>query len=76
MAADIRDCANMCDAFAKQQPLLKVLKAHHWHKILVSAVRKMAMRKSEMQFALALHAALAVESRNAAELAVSSTDQR
>ncbi|KAJ3543517.1 hypothetical protein NM688_g5844 [Phlebia brevispora] len=61
-AEDIKECANVCDTYAKKRLLVKVLKGQVWEAKLVTWVGTFTKRKDEFQFALSIHTASAVDS--------------
>lgn len=61
-AADIKACANVCDTYGKKRLLVKVLKGQVWEARLVEWVGTFTKRKSEFEFALAMHTARTVDS--------------
>ena len=60
-AADIKACANVCDTYTKKRLLVKVLKGQIWEGKLVEWIEKFTSRKTEFEFALAIHTARAVD---------------
>ncbi|KAH8097003.1 hypothetical protein BXZ70DRAFT_943874 [Cristinia sonorae] len=80
MTSDIRHCANICDVFAKQRELVKVLKQQEWHGKLLDIVDKFTQRRAALQYAVGVHSAQTDEERkasvDAAQLTSSSYSQR
>ncbi|KAK7678018.1 hypothetical protein QCA50_018958 [Cerrena zonata] len=72
-AVDIKDCANVCDTFARKGPLIRILKGSVWERRLVSFIGRFEKRRTQFQQALATHTALVVES---IELTVKAIDAR
>ncbi|KAL1940585.1 hypothetical protein VTO73DRAFT_8020 [Trametes versicolor] len=56
-AQNIKDCANFCDTFLKKRLIVKVLKGPAWAEKLSGFVKTFTERKSDFQFALAMHTA-------------------
>lgn len=56
-AQNIKDCANFCDTFLKKRLIVKVLKGPAWAEKLSGYVKTFTERKSDFQFALAMHTA-------------------
>ena len=61
---EIRDCANLCDAYRKQRLLVKVLKGPAWVSRLTESAEVLARRRAEFEFALAMHTAANVDHAN------------
>ena len=61
-ARDLKDCANVCDTYAKKRLLVRVLKGQIWDAKLVEWIGKFTTRKAEFEFALSVHTARAVDS--------------
>ncbi|CAL1709434.1 unnamed protein product [Somion occarium] len=61
-AADIKDCANVCDTFARKGPLIRALKGAVWEGRLVAFIKRFDKRRSEFEEALAIHTAWVVDS--------------
>ena len=59
-AKDIKDCANFCDTFVKKKLLVKVFKGPVWAEKLTGFVKVFSDRKTDFQFALAMHTANSV----------------
>ena len=72
-ASDIKACANACDTYTKKHLLVKVLKGQVWEGKLVTWIETFTKRKSEFEFALAMHTARAVD---AVKLTVEAMDAK
>lgn len=72
-AVDIKDCANVCDTFARKGPLIRILKGNVWEVRLIAFIKRFDKRRSEFQQALTAHTALVVDS---IEQAVKAIDAR
>ncbi|KAL1952244.1 hypothetical protein VTO73DRAFT_1393 [Trametes versicolor] len=59
-AEDIKQCANLCDAFLKSKLLLRVLKGPLWAERFAASMERFARRKEEYSLALAMHTASTV----------------
>ncbi|KAI0662489.1 hypothetical protein C8Q70DRAFT_909094 [Cubamyces menziesii] len=59
-AEDIKQCANLCDAFLKSKLLLRVLKGPLWAERFASSMARFARRKEEYNQALGMHTASTV----------------
>ncbi|PIL29997.1 hypothetical protein GSI_07908 [Ganoderma sinense ZZ0214-1] len=55
MEQDIRECANVCDTYAKTGILHKVLRGSRWDDVLQIYVRRFSKRRADIEFALAVH---------------------
>lgn len=60
-AADIRECANLCDTYYSKKLLVKVLKAPAWEAKLAEFLDRFAQRRSDFEFALSIHSTKTVE---------------
>ncbi|THH29709.1 hypothetical protein EUX98_g4473 [Antrodiella citrinella] len=60
-AADIKDCANTCDTYAKKRLVVKVLKSPVWESKLVGFIAVFTKRRGQFEEALAIHTARAVD---------------
>ena len=56
-ANDIKECANVCDAFLKKRLLVKVFRGPIWAERLAAFVQVFEDRKADFQFALTMHTA-------------------
>ncbi|KAI0656679.1 hypothetical protein C8Q70DRAFT_329793 [Cubamyces menziesii] len=63
-ADDIKDCANVCDAYAKKKLIVKVLKSSSWDDKFKSYVTLFADRRKAFTFALEMHVGKAVDDAN------------
>ena len=54
-ATDIKKCANICDAYLKKKPVVKVLTGHKWDAILCRFSGAFHERRAEFEFALSVH---------------------
>ena len=60
-AADLKECANVCDTYTKKRLLVRVLKGQIWQAKLVDWIAKFTSRKADFEFALSVHTARAVD---------------
>ena len=60
-AADIKECANVCDTYSKKRLLVKVLKGHSWDEKLQGYIQLFANRKAEITHLVTLHTGVAVD---------------
>ncbi|KAJ6610468.1 hypothetical protein B0H10DRAFT_411247 [Mycena sp. CBHHK59/15] len=74
-ADDIKACANACDTYSKKKLVVKVLKGPIWEGKLVKFVGIFTKRRSEFEFALAIHTSLGVDAANRALGTVDQTTQ-
>ncbi|KAI0325484.1 hypothetical protein GY45DRAFT_240808 [Cubamyces sp. BRFM 1775] len=63
-ADDIKDCANVCDAYAKKKLIVKVLKSSSWDDKFKGFVTLFADRRKAFTFALEMHVGKAVDDAN------------
>ncbi|KAJ7628556.1 hypothetical protein FB45DRAFT_40380 [Roridomyces roridus] len=63
-ADDIKACANACDTYTKKKMVVKILKGPQWEGILVKFAGSFTKRRSEFEFALAIHTARGVDQAN------------
>ena len=61
MEQDIRECANVCDAYAKTKLLHKVLRGSRWEDELKIYVRRFSKRRADIEFALAVHLGINID---------------
>ncbi|CCM04671.1 uncharacterized protein FIBRA_06857 [Fibroporia radiculosa] len=60
-ADDIKKCGNTCDAYSKMSVIAKVLKGPLWDGVFVNWVKLFSQRRSEFEFALAVHMARKID---------------
>lgn len=60
-AQDIKDCANVCDAWMKKKVLMKVLVGPAWEGKLAGFSATFNSRRMQFEFALQIHTASAVD---------------
>ena len=63
-AADIKECANACDAYAKLKPVVKVIMSGNWDTTLKGYIDLFVERRREFMFALAMHTGKGVDRAN------------
>ena len=63
-AADIKECANACDTYAKKRVLVKVIKGQVWNEALGEYIQRFVDRKGEFHFQLEIHTGMAVDRAN------------
>ena len=63
-AADIKECANACDAYSKKRLLVKVLKGSVWDDIFKEYIQLFIDRRAEFNFAVSIHTGMAVDRVN------------
>ncbi|KAJ7188394.1 hypothetical protein C8R46DRAFT_19344 [Mycena filopes] len=74
-ADDIKACANACDAYSKKKLVTKILKGPVWEGKLVKFAAVFVKRRSEFEFALAIHTAVGVDQANQTLGSVDKTTQ-
>ncbi|KAI1785889.1 hypothetical protein LXA43DRAFT_99677 [Ganoderma leucocontextum] len=60
-AEDIKMCANACDAYAKKNLIVKVIKSSSWEDKLKGFIDLFANRRKEFTFALSIHVGVSVD---------------
>ncbi|KAF8516788.1 hypothetical protein JB92DRAFT_2909192 [Gautieria morchelliformis] len=63
-ADDIKACANACETYSKKKLVVKVIKGPVWEGKLLDFVGRFTKRRSEFEFALAIHTARGVDAAN------------
>ncbi|KAJ7597218.1 hypothetical protein C8J56DRAFT_1021519 [Mycena floridula] len=64
ISEDIKQCANLCDTLSKKKLIVKVLKGPVWEGKLVAFVGLFTKRRSELEFAMAVHTAVGIDTAN------------
>ena len=64
-AADIKKCANACDAYLKKKLVVKIVSGPKWETVLARFAGHFHKRRSEFEFALSIHTGLGVDKANA-----------
>lgn len=80
IAADITECGNACDIYAKKNILVKVLKSPIWEGRLTNFVTIFEQHRASILFALSVHTSLGVDTANrtlaGVHQTVESTDEK
>ena len=64
-AADIKRCANACDAYLKKKLVVKIVSGPKWESVLARFAGHFHRRRAEFEFALSIHTGLGVDKANA-----------
>ncbi|PIL33838.1 hypothetical protein GSI_03544 [Ganoderma sinense ZZ0214-1] len=63
-AADIKECANTCDTYARKKLLTKVFQSSSWDDTFKGFITLFAQRRKDFTFALQMHTSMSVDEVN------------
>lgn len=79
-AKDIKECANVCDTYARKRPVVRILKGYAWESRLIGYIAVFEKRRAQFEEALAIRTARSVDamrtSMKQVEAIVTSIDDR
>ena len=64
IAADIKECANVCNTYSKKRSLVKILKCSVWDQTLTRYIELFVSRKAEFNLMVSVHTGMAVDCMN------------